>query len=134
MWGRRAVPRSVFVLFFVLDLVMMTGTRQRFTYMNQDPERQPTIFAISFDDDITLDDQALQAGSLGREQRNQRQRRDPGWPEPLECFHVFAESLNKHTQPRISLKVRRFEKSKNCVPLVVNQEIEWDDQALEYGG
>lgn len=112
---------------------MMTGTRQRFTYMNQDPERQPTIFAISFDDDITLDDQALQAGSLGREQRNQRQRRDPGWPEPLECFHVFAESLNKHAQPRISLKVRRFKKSKNCVPLVVNQEIEWDDQALEYG-
>ena len=41
-----------------------------------------TTLAISFDDDITLDSQALQAGTLEREWGSQSQRRDPGWPEP----------------------------------------------------
>ena len=53
--GWRAVLRPIFVNFFVLGLVMMTGTRQHPTYMSRDPERQLTILAVSFDDDIALE-------------------------------------------------------------------------------
>jgi len=92
------------------------------------------ILAISLDDDVTLDDQALQARTLGREQGNQSQGRDPGWPKSLECFHVLTESLDEHTQARITLDVGRLEKPKDCVPLIVNQEIERDDQTLDKRG
>jgi len=110
---------------------MMTGTRQRLTYPNRDPANLLTVLAISLDDDVTLDDQALQVGALRREQGNQGQGRDSGWPKPLECFHVFAESLNEHIQTRFALDVRRLEKPKDRVPLVVDQEIERDDQTLQ---
>ena len=71
----------------------------------------PTILAVGLYNDVTLDNKALQTGTLGRKQGNQSQGRDPGRPEPLECLHVFAESLDEHVQTRITLDVGRLEKA-----------------------
>lgn len=89
-----------------------------------------TIFSVRLHDDVTLDDQTLQARTLGREQRDKSQGRDPGRPEPLESFHIFAQSLDEHIQTRVTLDVGRLKELEDRVPLVVNQEVEWDDQTL----
>ena len=60
-----AVPRSTLVLFFVLDLVMMTRTRQYFILRLSRGLKDPlTILVISLDHDVTLGNQTLQTGTL----------------------------------------------------------------------
>lgn len=92
--------------------------------------RRLTVLRLGLDNDVALDNQALQTRTLTRQQRAQRERADPRRPEALERLCILAPSSNEDLERGRAVDVKPFEQVEHSVALVVNEEREGDDEAL----
>lgn len=96
-------------------------------------EERPTVLCRRCDDNIALDNNALQGRPPHTQQGAQRERANPRRPKALERRGVLRPRIKQHIQAQTALlaNARRLEQIQHGIAMVINQKRERDDQALQ---
>jgi hypothetical protein len=125
-------------LVFVRDLVMITARMHQPSTSQIHPPKggaikntSLTVSCFGLHDDVTLHHQTLQSGPLGGIELAKGKVTDSGRPKALERFRVLAPRVNEDVEAGAVLYRRILQERKDRVRLIVDQEREGNDEALQ---